>query len=331
MMRGSGSFNCVTPSHTRTSLRSMRRPCTPFAALRSVAAAAAFLTLPLTDASAQETHLEILASKFQQELDSIAHAMPGVFGVQVIDLTTGQRFGVNDQIVFPQGSAIKVPVLVELFRQADRGELRIDETVSIGAADHVGGSGYLRHFLDGASSLSLHDLAVMMITISDNMATNLLIERVGMQNVTRTMAELELPQTKLQRRMIQPEESKRGNENVSTATEAATLMARIYRCDLPMSAELCRQMRDILEIPHAGSIADAVPGSITVGQKTGSITGVATNWGYVDLPDRPYVIAAMGNYGDTGTIRDAIYDATVAAHAYFRRLQNATMHGTRVR
>ena len=331
MMRGSGSFSCVTRSRTRMNLRNTRRPFTPLAALHTIAAAAAFLGVPLADASAQDTHLEILATKFQQELDSIAHAMPGVFGVQVIDLTTGERFGVNDQIVFPQGSAIKVPILVELFRQADRGELRLDETVAIGSADHVGGSGYLRHFLDGASSLSLHDLAVMMITISDNMATNLLIDRVGMQNVTRTMAELELPQTKLQRRMIQPEESKRGNENVSTATEAAMLMARIYRCDLPMSAEHCRQLRDILEIPHAGSIADAVPGGVTVGQKTGSITGVATNWGYVDLPNRPYVVAAMGNYGDTGTIRDAIYDVTAVAHAYFQRLQNATMHGTRVR
>jgi len=299
--------------------------------VRAASLAAALLALPLTGVSAQDAHLEMLGTAFQEELDAIARDMPGVFGVQVIDLTTGQRFGVNDQLVFPQGSAIKVPILIELFRQADRGELRIGETVTIRDEDAVGGSGYLRHFLNGASSLSLHDLAIMMITISDNMATNLLIERVGMQNVTRTMAQMGLPETKLQRRMIRPEESKRGNENLSTATEAATIMARIYRCELPMSAELCRQMRDILEIPHAGAIADAVPGSIVVGQKTGSITGVAVNWGYVALPDRPYVIAAMGNYGDTGRIQRSIRDATAVAHAYFARLQNATMHGTRVR
>lgn len=284
-----------------------------------------------TGASAQESHLEILGAKLQQQLDSIAHATPGVFGVQVIDLTSGQRFGTNADLVFPQGSAIKVSILVELFHQADRGELRLGEPVVIRSADAVAGSGYLRHFLDGASSLSLHDLAVMMITISDNMATNLLIERVGMQNVTRTMAELGLPGTKLQRRMIRPEESRRGNENLSTAAEAATLMARIYRCELPMSEALCRELRDILEIPHGGPIADAVPAGVTVGQKTGTITGVAVNWGYVDLADRPWVIAAMGNYGDSGRIQQSIRDATAAAHAHFRRLQNATMHGTRVR
>ena len=296
---------------------------------RTLLVAALAATAP-AGVSAQQPHLEILGAKLQQELDAIADATPGVFGVQVIDLTSGQRFGVNTGLVFPQGSAIKVAILVELFRQADRGELRLSEPVVIRGEDAVGGSGYLRHFLDGASSLSLHDLAVMMITISDNMETNLLIERVGMQNVNRTMAELGVPQTKLQRRMIRPEESRRGNENLSTPAEAAELMARIYRCELPMSPTLCRELRDILEIPHAGPIADALPGNITVGQKTGTITGVAVNWGYIDLPDRPYVIAAMGNYGDSARIQESIRDVTAAVHAYFRRLQHATMHGTRV-
>jgi beta-lactamase class A len=309
----------------------MRRPVISFAALRGALLVAVAALAPAGGVYGQDVHLEILGRRLQQQLDSIAHGTPGVFGVQVIDLSSGQRFGTNDELVFPQGSAIKVPILVELFRQADRGELRLDEAVTIRRDDAVGGSGYLRHFRDGASALSLHDLAVMMITISDNMATNLLIERVGMENVTRTMAGLGLPNTKLQRRMIQPEESRRGNENLSTATEAATLMARIHRCELPMSETLCRELRDILEIPHAGAIADAVPAGITVGQKTGSITGVAVNWGYVDLPGRPYVIAAMGNYGDTGRIQQSIRAATAAAHDYFRRLQNATMHGTRVR
>lgn len=282
-------------------------------------------------AAAQEEHLEMLAGKLQAELESIAEAAPGVFGIQVIDLTTGRRIGVNDTLVFPQGSAIKVAILIELFRQASAGELSLDERITIERAQAVAGSGYLRHFRDGASALALHDLAVMMITISDNMATNLLIERVGMANVNRTMAALGAPQTKLQRRMIQPQESVRGNENLSTPAEAASLMARVHACELPMRADHCRALRDVLEIPHAGPIADAVPAGTVVGQKTGTITGVAVNWGYVDLRGRPYVIAAMGNYGDSPRIAQAIRDAATATHAHFMRLQDATVYGTRVR
>ncbi len=279
---------------------------------------------------AQDAHLEILAARFDAQLEAIAADVPGVFGVQVLDLTSGQSFGVNETLVFPQGSAIKVPILVELYRQAADGLLSVDEQLPITHADAVAGSGYLQHFGDGTSRLSLHDMAVMMIVVSDNMATNLLIERVGMDNVTATMARLGLPDTKLQRMMIRPAESARGNENLSTPAQAARLMERIYRCDLPMSDAQCAALRGILEIPHAGAIADAVPSGIVVGQKTGSITGVAVNWGYVDVPGRPYVIAAMGNYGDSARTAQAIRAATELAHAYHRRLANATPYGTRV-
>lgn len=301
----------------------------------TVAALATFAILALAvvapQAHAQDAHLRILGTKLQNRLDALAADMPGVVGIQVVDLTSGQRFGVNDQLVFPQGSAIKVPLLIELFRQADDGELSLDEQVVISDEDDVGGSGYLHYFSSGTSALSLHDLAIMMIVVSDNMATNLLIERVGMDNVNRTMAQLGLPDTKLQRMMIRPQESMRGNENISTPQQAAALMEMIYRCDLPLSDASCRALRDILEIPHAGSIADAVPGNIVVGQKTGSIAGVSVNWGYVDLPTRPYVIAVMGNYGQTGRISQTIRAVADATHEYFEVLAGVTPYGTRVR
>ncbi|MGH7445612.1 MAG: serine hydrolase, partial [Longimicrobiales bacterium] len=99
----------------------------------------------------------------------------------------------------------------------------------------------------------------------------------------------------------------------------------------PMSEASCRMLRDILEIPHAGAIADAVPGNIVVGQKTGSITGVSVNWGYVDLPGRPYVVAVMGNYGETSRITQTIRAVADATHDYFSVLAGVTPYGTRVR
>lgn len=274
-------------------------------------------------------HRAILAEKLKDELQRIASDVPGVMGLQVVDLTSGERFGVNEALMFPQGSAIKVTVLVELYRQAAVGTLRVEEAVPIRASDRVSGS-QLQHFKDGTSSLSLHDLAVLMVIVSDNMATNLLIDRVGMDNVNRTMAELGLPQTRLQRKMIRPEESARGNENISTPQEAAQLMERIYRCDLPMGAAECRELRDILEIPHEGPIREAAPAGVVVGQKTGTITGVRVNWGYVDLPGRPYVVAVMGNYGDSDRLSQAIREVADAVHAYFGKLAGATEYGTRV-
>lgn len=293
----------------------------------AVAGAAAVAPRP---AAAQDAHLRILGEKFQAGLEEIADAVPGVLGIQVLDLTGGERFGVNEELVFPQGSAIKVAILTAMYVGHARGELDVNRRVPVRAADRVGGSGYLTHFGDGTSELSLHDLAVFMITISDNMATNILIDQVGMEKVTAIMAELGFANMKLQRKMIRPEESAKGNENLSTPAEAAGLMARILRCELPMPEALCREMRAVLEIPHEGPIQDAIPRGITVGQKTGGITGVRTNWGYVDLPGRPFALAVMGNYGESDEMSDAIREVAELSYHYFSRLAGATPYGTRV-
>ena len=85
--------------------------------------------------------------------------------------------------MFPQGSAIKVPLLLELFRRADAKELALTDGVTLTAADRTGGSSLLQYFSDGGSALSLHDLAVPMIVLSDNTATNMLVDAVGLDTV----------------------------------------------------------------------------------------------------------------------------------------------------
>jgi beta-lactamase class A len=284
----------------------------------------------VTDAAAQDPHRAILAAKFQKQLEATADSTPGVLGVYVIDIEGKQTFGVNENLVFPQGSAIKVALLTGLYVRHGRGEVDAHKPVSVRAKDRVSGSPILQYLADNTTAMSPHDLAVPMIVLSDNMATNILIDIVGMDHVNRIMGELELPNTKLQRKMIQPQESARGNENISTPTEAARLMQRIRSCDLPMSAEQCAEMVSVLRIRHEGPIQDSVPAGIAVLQKTGSITGVRTSWGVVDLPGRPYALAVMGNYGDTNVLTSSIRAVADAAFAYFSKLAGATKYGTRV-
>ncbi len=280
-------------------------------------------------AEAQQRHLEILADRFQGELERIADGFDGVLGAVVIDLESGARFGVNQTLVFPQGSAIKIVVLLELFRQRDAGGLRLEKQLRVSREDQVGGSGVVQHFAADMSALSLYDLAVLMIVLSDNAATNLLIERVGMERVNQTLTELGLGGTRLQRLMIRPSESARGNENLSTPIEAAELMARIDRCALPMERASCEQLRAILEIPKSGALPQGVRPGVPVAWKPGGITGVSTAWGLVGLPGRPYAIAVMTNYGQGGG-GAAIETVSRAAFEYFARLAGATPYGTRI-
>ena len=158
-----------------------------------------------------------LGAKFQHTLDEIARTADGVVGVSVVDLTSGRRWDVNGATVFPQGSAIKVSLLIELFRGADANELTLTDRVTLTAADRTGGSSLLQILSDGGSALSLHDLAVPMVVLSDNTATNMLIDRVGLDKVNATMATM-APETE-----VPPEDdpSRRAGERQREHLDAA--------------------------------------------------------------------------------------------------------------
>ena len=288
----------------------------------------ALASLVTQTAEAQPQHREILRAKLEREFKRIADSAGGVVGIQFVDLTDGTRVGINEQLVFPQGSSIKIPILIELFRQAQSRPAILRQRQQVTASTRTAGSGVIANFADASSELSNEDLAVLMIVLSDNTATNLLIDAVGMDAVNRTMNALAAPQTRLQRKMIRPESSARGEENVSTAREAADLMVRIARCDLPVSRESCGRIRQILEIPKDDAAHRAVPGDITVASKPGGIEGVSAIWSIVALPDRPFVFTAMTNYATSGD--DIILRAARAAYEYAARLSRSTPHGARV-
>jgi beta-lactamase class A len=304
---------------------------TPFALLAVVAASLAVAPPIAAQAErARETAMRrLLALQFQHQLDSAAAGSPGIVGVAIEDLTSGERFVVNDSITFPQASAIKVALLLELLRQADAGTLSLGERVEVGAGPQVGGDGVLQSFADRGSALSLHDLAILMATLSDNTATNVLITRVGMANVNRLLDGMGLGEIRLRRPMMRPDESARGNENVATPRAAARLMARLARCDLPMSRRACMEARGMLEIPKSGTVSDALPADVPVAWKPGTLDGISTAWALVRLRGRPYVVAVMVSYADARA-DDVVRSVVRLTHAYFARLAPATPYGVHV-
>jgi beta-lactamase class A len=295
--------------------------------------AATLLTLlailaPPDTASAQEAHRDILRTQLQERIEAVVSGYGGVAGVHAIDLTDGTRFAFRDDLIFPQASSIKIPILLELFRRAEREPGLLARRVEVTDAVRTGGSGVLLHLTDGGSALSLEDHAIYMILYSDNTSTNILIDALGMNAINALSASLGAPETRLQRKMIQPEASARGEENLSTPRDAARIMERIAACDLPMSENSCRRVQEILAIPKGGGYVDPVAPGTPILWKPGGITGVATAWGIVDLADRPYVLVVMSSYGGDGNA--LIREISALVWDYFSRLAGVTEYGTRV-
>jgi beta-lactamase class A len=286
------------------------------------------LTLSAGPLVGQEDLQDDVRRKFEIELARIDASFEGVFGAQFVDLETGQTIGLNADQVTPTASAIKVAILIELFRQADGKPGLLNEQRPFRANDATSRSGMAR-LLGPGSSLSLEDIAKLMINLSENTATNILIDEVGMQNVNDLIASLGLRSMKLQRKMLDRERQARGEDNISSAADAATLMTKIARCELPISRASCDRARQILEIPqpaHPGK--DPIPSDIPIAFKWGGNTGVSTAWAIVDLPGRPYVFAIMTSFGTDN--EPAVRAASAAAFGYFSRLAGANPYGGRV-
>ena len=286
------------------------------------------LVLMLLPAGAQDDNRVLLRRKLTAEIEKVANSLDGVMGVAIKDLTTGEEILLNDQLTFPTGSSIKIPILIELHKQASEGKYKLTDQRWVEKKDQIGGSGVIVNFGDHSSQLSLNDLAVLMIVLSDNTATNMLIDQVGMANVNRTLDELGLKQIRLRRKMIDQAASARGDENTATPREAMTLMEKLYRGQV-INKQLSDDALKILKVRKDSPIPRLLPAGVEIANKPGSIEGVACDWAVIYVPNRPYAIAVMTNYDREGA-DDAIAKVSKLAYDYFIRLSRSTKYGARV-
>ena len=274
-----------------------------------------------------------LHKKLQAELERAAEQFDGVMGIAVKDLGGAEAFTVNADTVFPQASSIKIPVLIELYRQSQTGTVKLDERVEIKQALKAGGSGVLQHFGDGGSALTLRDLAVLMIVLSDNTATNILIDRVGMEKVNGMLAHHGLRQTRLQRRMLDTEAQRAGRENLSTPLEMVWLLGLLHQGKL-LNQQNTAAAIEILSYPKNTPLRRGVPGNVRLANKPGGLTGVSCDSGIVYLEGRPYAISVMTTFGpasDSDAGAAALGEVSKRVFEYFRRVAASNALGVRVR
>jgi beta-lactamase class A len=288
------------------------------------------LLLLVNDVFAQPVTSAQVRQRLIRNIEETARNFDGVMGLAIIDLQSGEEILINAQSTFPTGSSIKIPILIELHRQAAAGTLKLTETLPITNRQQVGGSGVLFHFAEGGSQLSLHDLSILMIALSDNTATNLLIERLGMDRINQTIVDLGLPGIKLQRKMIDLAAMARGAENIATPREAARLLELLAQGKV-INTEVSAAVLKTLRIPKSSPIPRLLPASTTVANKPGGLEGVACDWGLIEIPNRPFAIAVMTTYnGESAGADEAIARISRLAYDYFSRLARSTPYGARV-
>ncbi|HKY49821.1 MAG TPA: serine hydrolase [Candidatus Limnocylindria bacterium] len=154
---------------------------------------------------------------------------PGVTGVFVREVGGDVLFSQRADELFPAASVIKIPLVMALYADVAAGSVSLDERVGVGVT--VGGTGILSALRD-VSDVSLRDLAMLTIALSDNTATNRLIDRLGLARIDERMAEWGCVRSKFARGMFDWDAQKRGLENVATPAEIAALLERLVAGEL---------------------------------------------------------------------------------------------------
>lgn len=270
---------------------------------------------------------QVLWQKLESTIHDVDQHLDGVAGIAIEDLTTGDHFFLHENEVFAQASSIKIAVLAELYRQAQNGTLKLTDLYTVQASDLVPDSDIMGGLTPGVTRITLRDLATMMVAVSDNSATNVLVDRVGMDNVNAMLDSLGLSHTRLRRKMMDLDAAKHGRENISTPREMMNLLEVIYRGKV-LNQESTGDFFKVLSTNKASWIPRDLPADVKVADKPGALEAVRNDSGIVFVEGRPYVICVMTSFlRNERDGEEAISKISLAAWRMFDRLSRSTEYG----
>ena len=273
------------------------------------------------------TKQEVLWQKLESTVNDADRNLDGVLGVAILDLSSGRKILLHADEVFPQASSIKIAVLAELYHQAQAGKLKLTDQYTVQTGDLVPDSDIMGGLTPGITRITLRDLATMMIAVSDNSATNVLIDRVGMDNVNALMDSLGLTHTRLRRKMMDLKAAGEGRENVSTPAEMMTLLEDLYRGKV-LNKEMTDDFFKMLSAHKESFIPRELPEALKIANKPGELEGVRNDSGVVFVENRPYVICLMTTYlRHEPDGEEVIARISAAAYRLFDRLGRASEYG----
>lgn len=239
----------------------------------------------------------------ESRIRPLVDAHQGQVAVAIKRLSDGAAYELNAEEPMPTASLIKVAVMVEAYRQADVRQLDLTKKITLRAEEMVPGSGVLTEHFSPGLELSVRDAVRLMMAFSDNTATNLVLDQIGLGATAATMESLGLPHTKIHSKVYRrdtslfPERSEKFGLGSTTAREMATLLERLHRGELA-SPESTAAMLEHLRACESKTLPRFLPAGTRIAHKTGSVNAARTAAGILDDPSGPIVVVVLTNGND---------------------------------
>ena len=241
----------------------------------------------------------------RRAIDSILHTQEGDFAVAFRDLSSGAALFIRAEEDFHAASTMKTPVLIEIYRQAAAGRFSLSDSLVLrNQFTSIADSSQYSLSPDDDSEFdlykhigekrSIHDLVYLMITVSSNFATNLLIEKAGPKNIALTLHELGADDIHVLRGVEDNKAYQKGLNNTVTARGLLVLFTKLAKGEVVSPDASQSMIRVLLDQQFNEIIPARLPAGVKVAHKTGWIKGINHDSGIVFLPDgRKYVLVLL--------------------------------------
>ncbi|MED1864480.1 class A beta-lactamase-related serine hydrolase [Fictibacillus nanhaiensis] len=242
-----------------------------------------------------------MLKQIEHSLSELLASGKGIYGCSLYDFKTNESFAYKENESFYAASIIKVPIMAAVFAHAYEGECRLTDKIQIHEEDFVPGDGILKH-LSAGMEWSIYDLLVLMIIESDNTATNVLIDLVGVENIAAHMTRWGFKKSQLNHKLQISPDRKPGELNVIIPNEinqflihlASGRVVSIKACEMMINILKQQKMNGLLPrlLPDAEGAIGMIP-NWEAAHKTGYVSGVEHNVGLFYFPGHTYAISIM--------------------------------------
>ena len=251
----------------------------------------------------------------RQKITNEISQFKGETGIVIKDLKTGWELFYEKAKLFPSASLAKIPIMAACFLAAEEGRLKLDRQVALKYTDKLTGSGVLKDMSVG-TTFNVERLIGLMIYDSDNTATNIVTNLVGIDYLDNVFKSFGLKNTGLSRKIADYQLRDKGIENYTTAEDMALLLEKIYRRTLG-NKRVSDQCINMLKLARLNDrIPKYLPVEITIAHKTGLERDVCHDVGIVFTHKGDFIIAVLTKDVDSASILSKEFIANVSLHAY---------------
>lgn len=247
---------------------------------------------------------EAQSDRWKDRIRELASGHKGKVSVAVKHPASGESFVLNENEAMPTASLIKLSVMIEAYRQFEADKIDLAKSVTLKEEDKVPGSGLLTQHFTAGMQLSVRDAVRLMMAYSDNTATNLVLDAIGLPATAKAMEELGYPNTKIHSKVyrrdlsIFPERSVQFGLGSTTAADMVALLERLLKGDLAKEDSTKAMIAHLRSNQDKESFSKLLPRGTKYGYKGGSVDKVRTAAGFIDLESGPLFVAVLTSEND---------------------------------